>query len=151
MTQPPNFISVDAALLAKQAEKLDALKKSVEDLVRAVDTRPTREELAEQARRNRLKRIATGVLLGLIGYGFFHQQQQYAELLTDYRTFSYNACTARNIENGKIIKLLTDLGARPQPGRQPDPEAQKIVSSFINSLKPVNCGTPPPGSDDKKD
>ena len=139
MSETPHFISVDAALLAKQAEKLEALKTSVEALTKAVAHRPTRQELDEQARRNRLKRIALAVLVGLIAWGFWQQQNQYLDLLEDHRKLTYETCNSRNTENAKNVKLLTRLSERQQPNRPRDPLAEEIVADYIKSLEPVDC------------
>lgn len=133
------FISMDAAMLARQSEKIDELIQHIDRLSEAIDTRPTREELRRRHKREAIRRwllIGTAVItFAFLGY----QQNEINDLLEDDRQETFTVCEDRNRENAQFLNLLTRVTEISDgPGRS---ELERIFAEYAKNLEPVDCTT----------
>lgn len=131
---PGQFITMDAAMLAAQNERLEQLNNNIVKLAKAVDTRPTREELDRQRKFDRIRRWASVALVGLVLAGFYVQQREISKLIEQDRRSTFGVCEERNRDNGEFLALLQKVQSLA-----PSPELQAVFNEYAQNLRPVDC------------
>lgn len=137
MTQPEfsRPITMDAAMLAQLNERVKELNENVQKLAMSVSTRPTREELEEQRRRDLIKRVAVFFLSVLIFGGFYLQQREINRILEIDRKHTFAVCEERNKDNLEFLELLKEITDRT-PGES---EFDELLTDYALTLEPVDC------------
>jgi hypothetical protein len=134
---------MDAAMLAHQTEKLEALNASIIALAHAVETRPTREEIDRQASKNRLKAICSGLLVAGFGVALFLQQHTINTNQVRVEKALVDTCEDRNTNNREFIALLarvSKIGASDTPaGTKAGQEYAEAFGEYAAAIKQVNC------------
>jgi hypothetical protein len=122
----PPLVSMDAALLADQNQRLDRLNASIEDLAEAVKGRPTKLDLEATRKRLRDQLIITILLFAVVCGGLVWQQGK-----------TVRACDDRNSNTEKfriLIAVLVQEGENR--GQTPINDALK---DYLTTLKTVDC------------
>lgn len=104
---PGQFITMDAAMLAQQNERLASLDESIQALAKSVNQRPTKFDLESTRKRLRNQLIAT-VLVGAILFTFVFIQNQKLQ----------QACLDRNANTEKfrtLIAVITNETSKADP------------------------------------
>lgn len=131
----PQFISMDAAMLRQQTERIDALVEGIGKLAKAIAARPTAEEIAHDKKMSRIRNVAGIVLLATIFTGFGLQQRELDSIVERDRLRTFDACESRNESNRDFLKLLADLAAL-DPAVGP---VDQIFTQYASNLKEVDC------------
>lgn len=131
---PDRFIPMDTALLARQSEQLDELNTSIQKLAKALEDRPTKEEIAFQRRRQHVRTGCLVLVAAMLFSGLYWQNHKVTV-----------ACHDRNDNSARFrTLLLVVLEPDPEAPSPPvnDAHSKKVVKAFqdyTDSLKPINC------------
>lgn len=122
------FITMDAAMLAAQNERLDQLNENIQALAKSIGERPTKYDLKQARKRSRNQLIATIVVFALVMGGVVYNQKRLDAQCEDRN---------RNAEAFKAL-LVTLLANPSQPGSENSPGAIAL-RKYTDTIKIVNC------------
>lgn len=124
---PGKFITMDAAMLAQQNERLASLDTSVQKLAKAVSARPTKYDLKQARKRSRNQLLATIVVFGLVVGGVIYNQRK-----LDAQCLDRN----RNAEAFRSLLIVLIAQADLTPEETP---VEKAIRDYFNTLEVIDC------------
>lgn len=122
------FITMDAAMLAAQNERLDQLNENIQALAKSIAERPTQYDLNQARKRSRNQLIATILVFAMVLGGVIYNQKRLDA-----------QCKDRNRNAEAFRTLLVTLLANPsQPGSENSPGAIAL-RKYTDTLTVIDC------------
>ena len=132
--QPPErqrtagkFITMDAAMLAAQNERLDRLNDNIQALAQSIAERPTKYDLKQARKRSRNQLLATILVFAFVTGGVVYNLDR----LDDQ-------CEDRNRNAAAFQALLFVLISQAEQTPEETP-VEKAIKDYADTLKEIDC------------
>lgn len=124
---PGQFVTMDAAMLAAQNERLDQLNDNIQKLATSIAERPTQWDLKQARRRSRNQLIATIVVFAMVMSGVVYNQRRLDA-----------QCQDRNDNAAAFRTLLVVIVSQGQQSPEESP-IEKALNDYLDTIKQIDC------------
>lgn len=132
--QPPErgrtagkFITMDAAMLAAQNERLDQLNSNIQALAQSIAERPTKYDLKQARRRSRNQLLATILVFAFVAGGLIYNLAKID-----------NQCEDRNRNAAAFQALLFVLITQAEQSPE-ETKVERAIKEYADTLKVIDC------------